>query len=383
MEKVIITGSGPAGYTAAIYTARAQLEPLVIAGPALGGQVALSSEIGNYPGFPEDIPGADLAQLMQRQAERFGARFEMDIVTSVDLSMRPFRVVTYGGEHEAQALIVASGASPRKLEVPGEQEFSGRGVSYCATCDGFFYTGKEIVMVGGGDAAVEEAVFLTRFASKVHIIHRRDQLRAEPLLQERAFRNEKIALIWDTIVTEIVGNGSVTGLKLRNVKTGAERLFPTQGVFVAIGYDPNTDFLGGQLALTQSGYIVTDDEQRTSVEGVWAAGDVCDWTYRQIATSVGAGCKAALQVEQYIARLEDRVYPASTATNLTRKPPARAEGVVIARPEKKPSRLNGGKTSGLNHKGHAHRRSGAEVSAHHRGLFEARVDVLWLRHCPL
>lgn len=309
MEKVIIIGSGPAGYAAGVYTARAQLDPLLIAGPALGGQVAISSEIGNYPGFPEDIEGAELAQLMQKQAERFGTRVEMDIVTSVDLSTRPFKVVTYGGEHETQALIVASGASPRKLGVPGEQEFSGRGVSYCATCDGFFYMGKEIVMVGGGDAAVEEAIFLTRFASKVTIIHRRDQLRAERLLQERAFRSEKIDFLWDTVVTEIVGENSVTGVKVRNVKTGEESLLSTSGVFVAIGYVPNTGFLAGQVELTDSGYVVADDDQRTSVEGLWAAGDVCDWTYRQIATSVGAGCKAALQAEHYIAKLEDRVYP--------------------------------------------------------------------------
>ncbi len=309
MEKVIIIGSGPAGYAAAIYAARAQLEPVLIAGPAMGGQVAISSEIGNYPGFPEDIVGAELAQLMHKQAERFGAQVEMDIVTGVDLSTQPFKVVTYGGEYETQALIVASGASPRKLGVPGEAEFSGRGVSYCATCDGFFYMGKEIVMVGGGDAAVEEALFLTRFASRVTIIHRRDQLRAEKLLRDRAFRNEKIGFLWDTIVTEIAGDGSVTGVQLRNVKTGEERLFPTQGVFVAIGYEPNVAFLGGQLEMTENGYVVTDDDQRTSVEGVWAAGDVCDWTYKQIATSVGAGCKAGIQVEHYIAKLEDRVYP--------------------------------------------------------------------------
>ena len=309
MEKVIIIGSGPAGLAAAVYTGRAQLDPLLIAGPALGGQVAISSEIGNYPGFPEDVEGAELAQLMQKQAERFGTRVEMDIVTGVDLSTRPFKVVTYGSEHETQSLIVASGASPRKLGVPGEAEFSGRGVSYCATCDGFFYMGKEIVMIGGGDAAVEEAMFLTRFASKVTIIHRRDQLRAERLLQDRAFRNEKIEFLWDTVVTEVVGETLTTGLKVRNVKTGEESLFPTQGVFVAIGYVPNTGFLGDQLEMTESGYLVADDDQRTSVEGVWAAGDVCDWTYRQIATSVGAGCKAALQAEHYIAKLEDRVYP--------------------------------------------------------------------------
>ena len=309
MEKVIIIGSGPAGYTAAIYLGRARLEPLVIAGPALGGQVAISSEVGNYPGFPEDINGADLAQLMHTQAERFGARIEMDIVTAVDLSTRPFKVITYGGEYETMALIVASGASPRKLQVPGEEQFSGRGLSYCAICDGFFYLGKEIVMVGGGDSAIEEALFLTRFATRVTVIHRRDRLRAEPLLQERAFRNEKIDFIWDTTVTEIVGDEVVTGVRLRNVKTGEERLFPTQGVFIAIGYSPNTDFLRGQLALHENGYVVADADGRTSIEGVWAAGDVCDWVYRQIATSVGAGCKAAIQAEHYIAKLEDRVYP--------------------------------------------------------------------------
>ncbi|MFC2046131.1 thioredoxin-disulfide reductase [Chloroflexota bacterium] len=309
MEKVIIIGSGPAGYASAIYAGRAQLNPLVIAGPALGGQVAISSEIGNYPGFPEDIHGAELAQLMQRQAERFDARIEMDIVTSVDLSVRPFKVTVYGGEYETQALIVASGASPRKLGVPGEEELSGRGVSYCATCDGFFYMGKEIVMVGGGDSAVEEAIFLTRFASKVRIIHRRNQLRAEKLLQEQAFRNEKIEVIWDTVVPEIVGEDSVTAVKLRNTKTNEESLLPTDGVFIAIGFVPNTGFLGDQLELTQDGYVIADDGGRTNVEGVWAAGDVSDWTYRQIATSVGSGCKAAIQVEHYIARLEDRVYP--------------------------------------------------------------------------
>jgi thioredoxin reductase (NADPH) len=312
MEKVVIIGGGPAGYTAAIYTARAQLEPLLIVGPSLGGQVAISSEVGNYPGFPEDVPGIELAQLMQKQAERFGARIEMDIVTGVDLSTRPFKVVTYGGEYVTQALIISSGASPRKLGVPGEREFSGRGVSYCATCDGFFYIGKEIVVVGGGDSAVEEALFLTRFASKVTLIHRRDQLRAEALLQEQAFHHEKMEFLWDTVVTEIVGQEAVAGVNVRNVKTGDERLFPTQGVFIAVGYVPNADFVAGQLEMTESGFIVVDGDQRTSVEGVFAAGDVCDWTYRQIATSVGTGAKAAMQVERWVAKLEDRVYPGET-----------------------------------------------------------------------
>lgn len=316
MEKVIIIGSGPAGLAAAIYTGRARLEPLLIAGPSLGGQVALSSEIGNYPGFPEDIAGAELAQRMQQQAERFGARTEMDIVTDVDLSARPLQITTYGGVLETQALIITSGASARKLKVPGEKEFSGRGVSYCATCDGFFYTDKKIVVVGGGDAAIEEATFLTRYAKQVTVIHRRDQLRASKVMQERAFRNPKIDFAWDSIVTEVVGDSSVTGVQLRNVKTGEERLLPTDGMFVAIGHVPNTKFLEGKLELHDNGYIVADEGGKTSVEGVWAAGDVCDWKYRQIATSVGAGVRAAMEVEQYIAVLEDQAYPGYVETPL-------------------------------------------------------------------
>jgi thioredoxin reductase (NADPH) len=309
MEKVIIIGSGPAGLAAAIYTGRARLDPLLIAGPAMGGQVALSADIGNYPGFPEDISGAELAQRMQKQAERFGARTEMDIVTGVDLSGNPLKIVTYGGELQTQSLIITSGASARKLQVPGEKEFSGRGVSYCATCDGFFYMNKKIVVVGGGDAAVEEATFLTRYARQVTVVHRRDQLRASKVMQERAFRNEKVDFVWDSIVTEVVGDGLVTGVRLRNVKTGEEQLLPTDGLFVAIGHVPNTKFLEGQLALHDNGYIVADEGGKTSVEGVWAAGDVCDWKYRQIATSVGAGVRAAMEAEQYIAVLEDQAYP--------------------------------------------------------------------------
>ena len=308
-EKVIIIGSGPAGCTAAIYTARAQLKPVLIAGPTVGGQVAISNEVGNYPGFPQDISGLELSQLMQKQAERFGARFELDIVTAVDLTTRPFKVTTYGEEYETLALIVATGGSPRKLGVPGEAEFAGRGVSYCATCDGFFYTGKEIVMVGGGDAAIEEALFLTRFATRVQVIHRRGQLRAERLLQERAFGNEKISFVWNSVVTEIVGEGTVTGVRVRSVLTGKEELLPTQGVFAAIGWEPNTALFAGQLMLHDNGYVVADKDGRTSVEGVWAAGDVCDWTYRQITTSVGAGAKAGIQAEAYIAKLEDRANP--------------------------------------------------------------------------
>ena len=312
-EKVIIIGSGPAGLTAALYTARAQLEPLVFVGDTLGGQVAISSEIENYPGFPKGLTGPELGELFQKQAERFGARLEYDTVTSLDLSVRPFKLTTYGGEYETHSLIIATGSSPRTLGVPGEEEFAGRGVSYCATCDGFFYRDKEIVMVGGGDAAVEEAMFLTKFATKVYQVHRRDQLRAERYMQERAFRNEKIEFIWDTVVEEIVGDGTVTSVRLRNVKTDKERLHPTQGVFVAIGHTPNTEFLGDQITLNERGYIITDERGRTNVPGVYAAGDVQDWQYRQIATSVGDGCRAAMEVEHYIAELEDRVYPGKSA----------------------------------------------------------------------
>jgi thioredoxin reductase (NADPH) len=285
---------------------------LVFIGDVPGGQVTTSSEIENYPGFPEGLTGPELGELFQRQAERFGARLKYDTVTSVDLSVRPFKVTAYGGEYEATAIIVATGSSPRKLGVPGEAEFSGRGVSYCATCDGFFYQGKEIVMVGGGDAAVEEAMFLTRFATKVHHVHRRDRLRAGRYLQERAFNNENIEFIWDTVVGEIVGDQVVTGVRLRNVKTGEERLLTVQGVFIAIGHTPNTTWLGGQVALNERGYILTDERGRTNVPGVYAAGDVQDWMYRQIATAVGDGCRAAMEVEKYIAELEDRAYPGET-----------------------------------------------------------------------
>lgn len=312
-EKVIIIGSGPAGLTAAVYTARAQLEPLVFVGDTLGGQVAVSSEIENYPGFPEGLTGPELGELFRKQAERFGARLEYDTITSVDLSVRPFKVKAYGGEYETQSLIIATGSSPRKLGVPGEEKFAGRGVSYCATCDGFFYRDKEIVMVGGGDAAVEESMFLTRFANKVYQVHRRDRLRAERYLQERAFRNEKIEFVWDSVVDEIVGDQAVTGVHLRNVKTGEVRLHPIQGIFIAIGYTPNAEFLDGQVALNEMGYVLTDERRRTSVKGVYAAGDVRDWMYRQIATSVGDGCRAAMEVEKYVAELEDRAYPGESA----------------------------------------------------------------------
>jgi len=313
IERLIIIGSGPAGLTAGIYGGRSQLSPLLIAGQSLGGQMALTPEVDNYPGFPDGTTGSELAQLMQKQAERFGTRVVMDQVTGVDLSVQPFAVKTYGATYQTKALIVATGASPRKLGVPGEKEFTGRGVSYCATCDGFFYTGRRVVVVGGGDAAVEEAMYLTKFATEVYLIHRRDRLRAEKVLQERAFRNEKMKFIWDSVVTEILGDeNGVTGVRVKNVKTGDEFEHPTDGVFVYIGNVPNTQFLGGQLELTERGYIVTDRRCHTSVPGVFAAGDVQEWVLQQIATAVGSGAMAAMEAEKFIAELEDRAYPGRT-----------------------------------------------------------------------
>ena len=312
MEELIIIGSGPAGWTAGIYAGRAQLAPLLITGSAPGGQMALTPEIENYPGFPQGISGQELTQLMQQQAERFGARVQMDEVTAVDLSTRPFKVTAYGDEYEAQALIVTTGTSPSKLGVPGEAEFTGRGVSYCATCDGFFYQDRQVVVVGGGDAAVEEAIFLTKFATQVYVVHRRNRLRAEKVFQERAFRNEKIAFIWDTAVTEILGDGKVTGVRLKNVKTDEESTLDADGVFVYVGAIPNTGFLEGQLELDDRGYIVTDRQCHTSVPGVFAAGDVQERVLKQVSTAVGSGAMAAMEAEKFIAELEDRAYPERT-----------------------------------------------------------------------
>jgi thioredoxin reductase (NADPH) len=312
MENLIILGSGPAGWTAAIYAGRAQLEPLLITGIAVGGQMALTSEVENYPGFPQGISGQDLNQLMQQQAERFGTRVQMDEVTAVELFNHPFKVTTYGGEVENKALIIATGTSPRKLGVPGEAEFTGRGVSYCATCDGFFYQDRQVVVVGGGDSALEEAIFLTKFATRVYVVHRRNRLRAEKVFQERAFRNEKIEFVWDSMVTEIMGGGKVTGVRLKNVKTEEESMLEADGVFIYVGVIPNTGFLGGQLELDDRGYIVTDRQCHTSVPGVFAAGDVQERVLKQISTAVGSGAMAAMEAEKFIAELEDRAYPERT-----------------------------------------------------------------------
>jgi thioredoxin reductase (NADPH) len=309
VENVIIIGSGPSGLTAALYTARANLEPLVFTGTEIGGQVSITNEVENYPGFPEGLTGPELVEKFQKQAERFGARVEYAEVTEVDFDVHPLRVKSYDNEYEAKAVIVATGASPRKLGVPGEAEFTGRGVSYCATCDGFFFRDKDVIVVGGGDSALEEGVFLTKFASRVRIVHRRDQLRAGVTLRERARRNEKIEFVWDTVVTEIDGDGAVESVQLRNVKTEEVSTSKTEGVFVYVGHYPNSKLFEAKLEMDEHGYLITDRFTRTSVPGVFAAGEIADPVFRQVVTSAGEGCKAAIQVERYLAELEDRAYP--------------------------------------------------------------------------
>jgi thioredoxin reductase (NADPH) len=300
-EKIIIIGSGPAGLTAALYAARANLKPLVISGNQLGGQISITNEVENYPGFPEGTTGPELVELMQKQAERFGARLMIDEVTEVDFtSGPPFTVKTHGDSYQTDAVIITVGASPKRLGVPGEEGLIGRGVSFCATCDGFFFREKEVVVIGGGDSAMEEALFLTRFANKVQVIHRRDELRAGEALKTRALKNEKISFIWDTVVEEVVGNGKVESVKLRNVKTDEMTQLETDGVFVFIGHYPNSDLFKGQLEQDERNYLVTDDLMMTSVPGVFAAGEIQDPVFRQIATSVGQGCAAAISAERWL-----------------------------------------------------------------------------------
>lgn len=299
--KVVVLGSGPAGWSAALYAARAEANPLVLTGLELGGQAALTHTIENYPGFPEGVGGAQLGELFQKQSERFGARTEFDRAESVDLSARPFTVRTDSGQEiKAETLVIATGASPNHLNVPGEVELTGRGVSYCGTCDGWFFKEKKIVVVGGGDSALEEGIFLTRYASSVTIIHRRNELRAGAILQSRAFANPKIQFIWDTVVTEIVGESAVEAVRLRNVKTGEESLFPTEGIFIFIGHTPNTQIFQGQLDIDDGGYIVTDKLMQTSVPGVYAAGEAADSVFRQVVTSAGMGAAAAMQAVKFL-----------------------------------------------------------------------------------
>jgi thioredoxin reductase (NADPH) len=312
MYDVVIMGAGPAGLTAAIYAARANLAPVVVTGRLFGGQLALTTEVENFPGFPEGVLGPELMELMKRQAERFGAEIRIGEVTDVALTHQPLRMTLNGELLETKSLIIATGASARVLDVPGESEFFGRGVSTCATCDGFFYRGKTVAVVGGGDSAVEEGTFLTRYAAKVYLVHRRDRLRASQILQDRAMKNEKIAFIWDTVVDEIIGDkdAGVTAARLRNVKTRAEEALAVDGVFLAIGHVPNTKLFEGQLKLDEQGYIVTDSRMHTNIQGVFACGDCQDYIYRQAITAAGTGCMAAIEVEKFLAEVEGRAYPA-------------------------------------------------------------------------
>jgi len=302
MRNAVIIGSGCAGLTAAIYTARANLSPLLIRGHEAGGQLSLTTLVENYPGFPKGVQGPELIEMMQKQAEEFGAEFQEGDVTRVDLAKRPFTVEMGSETIETRTLIIASGASAKMLGLESERKLLGHGVSTCATCDGFFFRGKPIVVVGGGDTAAEESLFLTRFASEVSVIHRRDQLRASKIMQDRMRRNEKIKFIWNTAVTDVldVDQGYVTSIKLKNVQTGEERLHPTEGLFIGIGHSPNTELFKGQLEMDDLGYLKTHQGSRTSIAGVFAAGDVQDRVYRQAITAAGSGCMAAIEAERFL-----------------------------------------------------------------------------------
>jgi thioredoxin reductase (NADPH) len=298
--KVLVLGSGPAGYAAALYAARAELEPIVLTGMQLGGQAALTYTIENYPGFPEGVGGPELGELFQKQAEHFGAVTEFDLANAVDFSTRPFKVMTDNGEYLADSVIISTGASPNHLEIPGEEEMTGKGVSYCATCDGWFFKDKKVVVVGGGDSALEEGLFLTRYASQVTIIHRRDELRAGAILQKRAMEHEKIKFLWNTIVTEVVGDDKVTAVNLKDVVTSEESTLETDGVFIFIGHTPNTQIFEGQVDLDDNGYIKVNNLMETSVEGVYAGGEAADPHFRQVITSAGMGAAAAIQATRYL-----------------------------------------------------------------------------------
>ncbi len=296
----LIIGSGPAGFSAALYAARANLKPVVLSGMDLGGQVSKTGLIDNYPGFPEGIEGPELVEVFQKQAVRFGAQVVLDSATEVDLSERPFRVTSYGGEYLAETLIITTGASIRKLNVPGEEEFVGRGVSYCATCDGHFFKDKDLIVVGGGDSAMKEGIFLTRFAKSVTVVHRRDQLRAGVYLAEKAKQHPKINFLWDTVVTEIMGSDTVNAVRLRNVKDEEEQVREADGVFIFIGHTPNTEMFENQLEMDENGYLELDKYMHTSVPGVYAAGEVGDPHFQQVVFSAGMGAAAAMEAVEFL-----------------------------------------------------------------------------------
>jgi thioredoxin reductase (NADPH) len=302
---LIIIGGGPAGLTAAIYAGRAAIKPIVLAGVMPGGQIASTSLVENFPGFPSGINGFELAMGFQQQAEHFGAEIVLEAATEVDLSQRPFTVKTHSQIYRTRALIIATGAFPRRLGIPGEKEFFGQGVSTCATCDGFLYKEKTAVVIGGGDSAIDEGLFLTKFARRVIVVHRRDQLRASKQLQERAFANPKMEFVWDSVATEILGHETVTGVRVRNVKTDKERVLETSGVFVYVGLIPATKLFRDQVDLDPAGYVIADEHQRTSVPGVFAAGDVQNAEFRQCVVAAGSGATAAIQAERYLSTLSE------------------------------------------------------------------------------
>lgn len=298
--KVLIIGGGPTGLAAALYAARAQLEPVVLTGMQFGGQVAITHMVENYPGFPEGVGGPELVDLFKAQAERFGAAIVYDTAVEVNFSARPFKVKAYNNEYLAETVIVATGATPRHLEVPGEEEFTGKGVSYCGTCDGFFFKEKDVVVVGGGDSAMEEGIFLTRYADSVTVVHRRDELRAGAILESRARANPKMNFIWDTVIEKIEGNEVVQQVELENVKTGEKKKFETDGVFIFIGHTPNSELFVGQLEMDDKGYLVVNQHMETNVPGVYAAGEIADPHFRQVITSAGMGAAAAIQATRFL-----------------------------------------------------------------------------------
>jgi len=300
---VIIIGSGPAGYTAAIYAARANLSVLMLQGYQVGGQLMLTSDVENYPGFEEGILGPPMMEKFEAQARRFGTEVIPEDVIAIDFSKRPFKVTTDSGEYQARAIIISTGASAKWLGLPSEQRLQGRGVSACATCDGFFFKNKDVAVIGGGDTAMEEAIFLTRYVNHVTVIHRRNTLRASKIMQDRAFKNPKISFIWDTEVTEVLGENEVTGLRLHNVKTDEESTLPIQGFFLAIGHKPNTDLFKRIIDMDKVGYIVPVEHTMTNIPGVFAAGDVTDHRYRQAVTAAGDGCRAAIDAERWLESL--------------------------------------------------------------------------------